>query len=93
MRAQGSLNIKNTTVRARIDNKLKNEVTGILNELGMTPSEAINMLFHQIKNYKGLPFDVRIPNNETLQAMTDARGGKDLTASKDADDMFRKLGI
>ncbi len=93
MRAQGNLNIKNTTVRARIDNKLKIEVTGILNDLGMTPSEAINLLFHQIKNYKGLPFDVRIPNNETLQAMTDARGGKDITACKDADDMFRKLGI
>ena len=44
----------------RINDKIKEEVTPILSDLGISLSEAINMFLHQIKLYKGIPFEVRI---------------------------------
>ena len=37
------------TVYARIEPKLKEDVDSILNELGVTPSSLIQMLYSQIK--------------------------------------------
>ena len=49
------------TVYARIEPKLKEEVDSILNELGVTPSSIIQMLYSQIKLTKRIPFDISIP--------------------------------
>jgi len=49
------------TVYARIEPKLKEDVDSILNELGVTPSSLIQMLYSQIKLTKRIPFDVSIP--------------------------------
>ena len=49
------------TVYARIDPKLKEDVDSILNELGVTPSSLIQMLYSQIKLTKRIPFDISIP--------------------------------
>ncbi len=52
---------KETTVRARIDESLKDEAEVILKELGITTSQAINIYFSQITLRQGLPFDVVLP--------------------------------
>ena len=44
----------------RIDEKIKKEVTPILEDLGMSISEAINIFLHQVKLNKGLPFEVKL---------------------------------
>lgn len=43
----------------RINPKIKEEVTPILEDLGLSLSEAINMFLHQIKINNGLPFEVK----------------------------------
>jgi addiction module RelB/DinJ family antitoxin len=54
--------VSNTaTVYARIEPKLKEDVDSILNELGVTPSSLIQMLYSQIKLTKRIPFDISIP--------------------------------
>ncbi|MFK0572505.1 type II toxin-antitoxin system RelB/DinJ family antitoxin [Endozoicomonas sp.] len=52
---------KETTVRARIDEGLKQEAEDILRQLGLTTSQAINLYFSQIVLHRGMPFDVRLP--------------------------------
>ncbi|ELT92707.1 hypothetical protein CAPTEDRAFT_130944 [Capitella teleta] len=52
---------KETTVRARIDESLKQEAEEILHQLGLTTSQAINLYFSQIILRRGMPFDVRLP--------------------------------
>lgn len=54
---------KETTVRARIDEELKAEAEDILHQLGLTTSQAINLYFSQIVLQRGMPFDVRLPEN------------------------------
>ena len=43
----------------RINEKIKNEVTPILSDLGISLSEAINMFLHQIKLNNGIPFELK----------------------------------
>ena len=38
-------------------------------------------------------YSTNLPNKETLQAVESVEKGKDLIEAKDADDLFRKLGI
>jgi DNA-damage-inducible protein J len=47
---------KTATVRARIEPELKQHAESILENLGVKPSEAINLLYHQIKQTGTLPF-------------------------------------
>ncbi|MDD2605654.1 MAG: type II toxin-antitoxin system RelB/DinJ family antitoxin [Desulfobacteraceae bacterium] len=54
----------------------KEKAKSILKELGIPISTAHELFYRQIVAHKGLPFDVRIPNQETVQAMQDARDGK-----------------
>lgn len=42
----------------RINDDIKKEVTPILNDLGLSLSEAINIFLHQIKLNNGIPFSV-----------------------------------
>ena len=51
------------TVYARIDPQLKNSVDKILNDLGVTPSSLIQMLYSQIKLTNSIPFEIKIPHN------------------------------
>ena len=48
-------------VYARIDPTLKKDVEVILNELQVSPSSLIQMLYAQIKLTKGIPFELKLP--------------------------------
>ncbi len=51
-----------SAVYARIDTVLKENAEGILSQLGISPSSAIQMLYSQIVLQKGLPFDLHLPS-------------------------------
>lgn len=53
-------------VYARIDKNLKENAESILNQLGISPSSAIQMLYSQIVLQKGMPFELRIPAKKPL---------------------------
>ena len=62
-----------TQTTVRIDQKNYLQAKEILEYLGMTYSQAINIFNNMIICHKGLPFDVKIPNDETLSAMSEAK--------------------
>lgn len=65
-----------STVRARVDGALKNEVESIFHELGLTTSQAITLFLKKVKMERGIPFDLKIPNETTLNAMQEAKNMK-----------------
>ena len=83
---------KTAMVRARMEPGLKRNVEGILNEIGLDPSDFIRMVYKLVVQYQGLPFPVRIPNPETRRAIQEARrgGGK---AYRTPQEFFDHLGI
>lgn len=65
-------------IQARIDSELKIQVEQVLSELGMTTAELIRMTFRQVAMQKGIPFDVKIPNKETLAAFEEGKNPEKL---------------
>ena len=61
------------TVRARVDVNLKNDVEHTFEELGITTYQAINMFLKRVKYENGIPFELKIPNKTTLNAMNEAK--------------------
>jgi DNA-damage-inducible protein J len=72
---------KNAFIRARTDSQLKEVVEAIFLRIGLNTSDAINMFFRQVAMHNGLPFEARIPNAETLQALNDLETNTDITTS------------
>ena len=57
-----------TAVYARIDTNLKDNAEGILSQLGITPSSAIQMLYSQIVLLKEMPFQLKLPETKVFSA-------------------------
>ena len=64
---------KTETVRIRMEPALKAEGEDILSELGLGTTEAVTLFFRQIVTRRGLPFEARLPNDETMEAFREAR--------------------
>jgi DNA-damage-inducible protein J len=64
------------SIHARIDPVLKHDAENILHKLGLNASQAINAFYAQIVHVRGIPFDLRLPNEETLTAMKELDSGK-----------------
>ena len=80
----------NTVVRARIDGQIKEEAAAVLDAMGLTVSDAFRMLLTRIAKERALPFEPLVPNEETIQAMQEARAGRVRTA-KSPDDLIAQL--
>ncbi|AMJ63318.1 type II toxin-antitoxin system RelB/DinJ family antitoxin [Bosea sp. PAMC 26642] len=67
---------ENAVVRARIAEDVKSEATAVLATMGLTASDAFRMMMVRIAREKALPFEPLVPNEATIAAMREARGGK-----------------
>jgi DNA-damage-inducible protein J len=65
----------NTVVRARIDEKTKEDASIVLSAIGLTLSDAFRMLLVRVAREKALPFEPLVPNTETIEAIKAARRG------------------
>jgi DNA-damage-inducible protein J len=77
-------------INARIDAKAKEQVTKILKELGIDLSAAISMYVRQIIIHRGIPFEMRLPNKVTMQAIEDLESGKGKSFDN-VEDMLKDL--
>lgn len=82
---------KTEVVRARMNPDLKHTVEQILEKLGLNQTEAITMFYNQIALNDGLPFEVKIPNKTTKQAINDVKLKKNLNYAKNKEDFFKQL--
>lgn len=67
---------KTAMTHARLTPEVKRQAETILKELGISISAAQEIFYRQIIANRGIPFDLRIPNDKTIQAMEEAREGK-----------------
>jgi len=82
---------KEAYINARVDKRLKARAEKVLSRVGITTTDAITMLLHQIVLRQGLPFDARIPNEETLAAMAELDRGAGEKFDGTAEELFRKV--
>ena len=82
-----------TTIQARMDATTKKEAQGILQTLGISMSEAVCIFFRQIILQRGIPFDIKIPNEVTAKTLADSEAGKGLHAVDGVDELFEDVNI
>lgn len=69
------------TIRARVEPELKSEAEAILKEVGLSSSEAMRLFLHQVVSQRGLPFEVKVPNAETVAAIEELEAGNGIRVS------------
>ena len=79
-----------TVVRARIDEKIKDDATAVLASIGLTVSDAFRLMMVRIAAEKRLPFEPLVPNAETIEAIKAARRG-DLVEVGGPEDLIADL--
>jgi addiction module RelB/DinJ family antitoxin len=97
-----------SAVYARIDTGLKESAEGILSQLGISPSSAIQMLYSQIVLQKGMPFELRLPREKPLaigdmsrtkldeelkKGMESLENGKTYSIDEVDEELHREFGI
>ena len=57
------------TVHARLDAKTKQESEAVLRKIGMTPTDAVRLLYRQIALRGEFPVELRVPNSLTAKTL------------------------
>ena len=61
-----------------LDSDIKAKAQEIFKQYGMGLSDAFNIFLSQAVLEKGIPFEIKIPNDETLQAIEEARSNRNM---------------
>ena len=82
----------NAVVRSRINADVKEKATVVLEGMGLTVSDVMRIVLTRVANENALPFDLK-PNKLTRETMRKTAQEEEVHQAKDADDLFKKLGI
>jgi DNA-damage-inducible protein J len=75
-------------IHARIDPATKEATERILETLGLTPTEAIRLLYRQIAIRGEFPLELKVPNAETSKALSDADSGIEVESFDNTHDLY-----
>ena len=67
---------KAATARVLLDPKIKKEAEKILKDLGLSVSKSFELYYRQVIAQRGLPFELHVPNEKTMNAIENSRQGK-----------------
>ena len=60
-------------INIRVNDEVKKEAETIFKSLGLNMSVTMNLFLKKCINEKGIPFDLKIPNRETIEAMEETK--------------------
>jgi DNA-damage-inducible protein J len=82
---------KTATIQTRINPDLKKKAQKILNTLNLSMSEAISLYLTQVTLHRGIPFEIKIPNELTVKTLEKTERGKELNKVSNVDELFQEL--
>lgn len=62
-----------TMLHVRMDEELKTRATAALDAIGLSTADAVRILFKRIVAEQAFPMELKVPNEETIAAMEEAR--------------------
>ncbi len=89
---------KTSTIHLRVEPEIKANVEKLLDRLGLSTTDAINIFLNQIVLTGGLPFPIKVPrpNEITLAAMKEAeeiKKGIIQSKAKNVDEFFEEMDV
>lgn len=91
MKSEDFIMHKSAYIRARVEPDVKNTAEDILDQLGISPTQAVTMLYKRIIRDKEWPLELKIPNAATEKAIRDTMARTNLVRCSSAEDMLKKL--
>ena len=93
---------RTSNIYTRVEPEIKEQAEKILTQLGIPMSNAITIFLRQVVMHKGIPFDMKLPQNMpvSLEALTEAefnaeieKGLNDIVAGKvsSIDDVTKRM--
>ena len=93
---------RTSNIYTRVEPEIKEQAEKILTQLGIPMSNAITIFLRQVVMHKGIPFDMKLPQNipVSLEALTEAefnaeieKGLNDIAAGKvsSVDDVSQRM--
>jgi len=79
-----------TQTTIRVDSESYTQAKEILNQIGLNYSQAISVFNNMIVLNKGLPFELKLPNNDTIQALEELQN-KNGETFNNVDELFADL--
>ena len=84
-------------INIRVNDEVKKEAETIFKSLGLNMSVTINLFLKKCINENGMPFDLKIPNKETIEAMEETNkilnGDIERKSYKNTNELFEDLGV
>ena len=87
-------------INIHVNDKVKKEAETIFKSLGLNMSVAMNLFLKKCINEKGIPFDLKIPNRETIETIEAMEGTNKILngdikrkSYKNVDELFEDLGV
>lgn len=99
---------KTSNIFARVEPEIKEQAEKIFNQLGIPMSNAISIFLRQVVYQRGIPFDMKLPQNqppvyesltpeqfnaEIEKGLADLNTGDYVTAEKVAEKMRQDYGV
>lgn len=99
---------KTANIFARVEPEIKEQAEKVLEQLGIPMSNAIGLFLRQVVLQRGIPFDMKLPQNKPLsveelgearfnaeieKGMADLKSGKVVPAEKVSDKMSKDYGL
>lgn len=69
------MSVAYTYVLARIDANTKKRASDVLETMGLSISDAIRLLMLHLADERRFPFDLKVPNSATHEAITELESG------------------
>jgi len=82
---------KTANVSVRVKPEIKASAERVLDNLGLTITDAITIYLQQINLRQGIPFPIEIPNAETMKVIADADAGIDIHEVESVDSLFKEM--
>ena len=76
-----------SVIHARIDPSTKEATEKVLETLGITPTEAIRLLYRQIALRQEFPLELKVPNAETAEILRSAESSKETERFESVEDL------
>ena len=84
-------------INIRVNDEVKKEAETIFKSLGLNMSVAMNLFLKKCINENGIPFDLKLPNNETIEALEETNkilnGDIERKSYKNVDELFEDLSM
>lgn len=99
---------RTSNIFARVEPELKEQAEQVLSQLGIPMSNAVSMFLHQVVLQRGIPFEMKLPDNAPLnyqdlskeqfdaeiqKGMDSLDSGKGYSAESIAAEMRRDFGV